>query len=65
VSELAICHQLRSHPVISGLATINLPTTRMSELSAWVPDQWKLAQAARLASLQNQAPYVALNMWFP
>jgi hypothetical protein len=35
---------------------VNLPTTRMSELSAWLPDQWKLAQAARLASLQNQAP---------
>jgi hypothetical protein len=38
---------------------INLPTTRMSELSAWQPDQWKLAQAAGLASLQNQIPYVA------
>jgi hypothetical protein len=37
----------------------------LSELSAWVPDQWKLAQAARLASLQNPARYVALNMWFP
>ena len=38
---------------------INLPTTRMSELPAWLPDQWKLAQAARLASLQNQAPLPA------
>jgi hypothetical protein len=37
---------------------VNLPTTRMSELSAWLPDQWKLAHAARLASLQNQASHV-------
>jgi transposase len=32
---------------------INLPTTRMNELSAWLPDQWKLLQHARLPSLQN------------
>ena len=38
---------------------INLPTTRISELSAWLPDQWKLAQTARLASLQNRAPHLA------
>ena len=31
----------------------NLPTTRMNELSAWLPDQWKLLQHARLPSLQN------------
>jgi transposase len=31
---------------------INLPSARMSELSAWLPDQWKLLQHARLASLQ-------------
>ena len=31
----------------------NLPTTRMNELSAWLPDRWKLLQHARLASLQN------------
>jgi transposase len=34
---------------------INLPAARMSELSAWLPDQWKLAQRARLDSLQNQS----------
>jgi hypothetical protein len=34
---------------------INLPAARMSELSAWLPDQWKLAQKARLDSLQNQS----------
>jgi transposase len=38
---------------------INLPTTRISELSAWLPDQWKLAQAARHARLQNQASHIA------
>jgi transposase len=32
---------------------MNLPTVRINELSAWPPDQWKLAQAVRLASLQN------------
>ena len=31
----------------------NLPSARKSELSAWLPDQWKLLQHARLASLQN------------
>jgi hypothetical protein len=29
---------------------MNLPTAQMSELSAWLPDQWKLHQAARLAT---------------
>ena len=37
----------------------NLPTTRMNELSAWLPDQWKLLQHARLPSLQNPAPHAA------
>jgi hypothetical protein len=35
---------------------VNLPTTRMSELSARLPDQLKLTQAARLASLQPKLP---------
>ena len=34
---------------------INLPATRISELPDWLPDQWKLAQTARLASLQSRA----------
>ena len=38
---------------------INLPTVPISKLSAWLPDQWKLAQAARLACLQSQAPSLA------
>ncbi|MHB1743737.1 MAG: IS66 family transposase, partial [Acidobacteriaceae bacterium] len=33
----------------------NLPSARMSELSAWLPDQWKLLQTARLSSLQNHS----------
>lgn len=32
---------------------INLPSARMSELSAWLPDQWNLHQPARLNSLQD------------
>jgi transposase len=35
---------------------INLPTTRMSELSTWLPDQWKQLQATRMASMQSVAP---------
>ena len=34
---------------------INLPSARMSKLSAWLPDQWKLTQAARLRNLDNPA----------
>jgi transposase len=32
---------------------MNLPQTKMSQLSEWLPDQWKLRHAARLASLGN------------
>jgi transposase len=35
---------------------INLPTTRMSELSTWLPDQWKQLQAVRMVNLQTPAP---------
>jgi len=31
---------------------MNLPMARMSELSTWLPDRWKLAQTARQAGLQ-------------
>lgn len=34
---------------------VNLPEVRASELSAWLPDQWKLRHAQRLAELQNTA----------
>src|SRR6266849_6789599 len=33
---------------------MNLPQTRMSELPSWLPDQWKLRHAARLASLEDK-----------
>jgi hypothetical protein len=35
---------------------INLPETKMSELSDWLPDQWKLRHAARMASLNTAFP---------
>jgi hypothetical protein len=38
---------------------MNLPATRMNELSAWLPDQWKQLQAARMANLQSAAPPAA------
>jgi transposase len=34
---------------------VNLPQTKLSELDAWLLDQWKLRQAARCASLDNAA----------
>jgi transposase len=33
---------------------VNLPQIRTSELPAWLPDQWKLRQAERLASLESK-----------
>ena len=42
--------------VVEGWAPANLPTTRMSELTAWLTDQWKLLQAARMADLRNPLP---------
>jgi transposase len=30
---------------------VTLPSARTSELPAWLPDQWKLAQASRLLNL--------------
>jgi len=35
---------------------VNLPAARMSDLPAWLPDHWKLAQKERLATLQGQSP---------
>jgi transposase len=34
---------------------LNLPQIKISELSAWLPDQWKLRQAARLAETTGTA----------
>jgi hypothetical protein len=36
---------------------INLPTLSISQLPQWLPDQWKKLHAARMATLQNPAPY--------
>ena len=33
---------------------LSLPTTLISQLSAWLPDQWKLRQGLRPDSLRNQ-----------
>src|SRR6202044_3723190 len=50
----------RRHPVDPQLyltqLLINLPSVRMTELSAWLPDRWKLTQAARLNNLESPAP---------
>ena len=35
---------------------MNLPQTKMSQLSEWLPDQWKLRHAQRLANLQSTTP---------
>jgi hypothetical protein len=34
---------------------LNLPSWPARDLDAWLPDQWKLRQAARLAALQDTA----------
>ena len=36
---------------------INLPTLSISQLPQWLPDQWKKLHAARMATMQNPAPY--------
>lgn len=35
---------------------MNLPQTKMSQLSEWLPDQWKVRHEQRLARLQITAP---------
>jgi transposase len=34
---------------------VNFPSWPARDLDAWLPDQWKLRQAARLANLQDTA----------
>ena len=34
---------------------VNLPSWPARDLDAWLPDQWKLRQAARLDTLQDKA----------
>lgn len=38
---------------------MNLPQVLLSELPAWLPDQWKLQQAARTAQFQTTTPSVS------
>jgi len=45
-------HDVNPQLYLTQLLT-NLPSAHMRELSAWLRDQWKLLQHARLASLQN------------
>jgi transposase len=35
---------------------MNLPQAQMSELSDWLPDQWKIRHLARMASLNSSSP---------
>ena len=34
---------------------VNLPSVKLSELDAWLPDRWKLQQAARAAALRPES----------
>jgi hypothetical protein len=43
---------------------LNLPQAGRSELPMWLPDQWKLHQATRIASLQNTASPTSKMVWF-
>lgn len=43
---------------------LNQRQARRSELPMWLPDQWKLHQAARIASLQNTASPTSKMVWF-
>ena len=35
---------------------MNLPQAKVSELSDWLPDQWKIRHAARMPNLNNVSP---------
>jgi len=45
-------HDIDPQIYLTQLLT-NLPSAPDSDLSAWLPDQWKLRQKARLATLQS------------
>jgi transposase len=42
---------------------MNLPAARTNELYAWLPDQWKQLQAARMANLQSFGTPAELTPW--
>jgi transposase len=43
---------------------VNLPSWPARDLDAWLPNQWKLRQAARLATLQDTAITDSEDVWF-
>ncbi len=47
-------HQIDPQLYLTQLL-MNLPQTKLSELDAWLPDQWKLQQAARSEALNRVA----------
>jgi transposase len=47
-------HQIDPQLYLTQLL-MNLPQTKLSELDAWLPDQWKLHQAARQEALNKAA----------
>jgi hypothetical protein len=48
-------HQIDPQLYLTQLL-MNLPQTKLSELDAWLPDQWKLHHAARSEALNRAAP---------
>ena len=44
---------------------MNLPSWPLRDLDAWLPDQWKLRHAARLATLNQQNPTAPTNPTSP
>jgi transposase len=48
-------HQIDPQLYLTQLL-MNLPQTKLSELDAWLPDQWKLHEMARRAALNEAAP---------
>ena len=47
-------HQIDPQLYLTQLL-MNLPQTKLSELDAWLPDQWKLNQTERCAALKKEA----------
>ena len=58
-NELSLISTCRRHEIDPQLyltqLLVNLPSWPARDLDAWLPDQWKLRQAARLATLQDTA----------
>jgi hypothetical protein len=53
-SLTSTCRQHEADPQLYLMQLLmNLPQAKMSELSDWLPDQWKLRHLARLANFQS------------